>query len=152
MSRRVITKADREAMATSVHDSLRYICRTYGVPAALKGRVLYTWRGANRLGTIVGTSGAHLMIRLDGERRPAPFHPNWELRYLIEVDRRTDRHGETWTRTANRKPWRGMGGVGLSEAELAERGPLTDTSYVITTWPTAQGGPDSAPNPAVDRG
>lgn len=124
-------------MATSAYDSLAYIRDYYGVPAQLKGRVLYTWQNAKQLGTIVGTSGASLLILMDGERHPAPYHPTWELRYLIEVDRRTDRHGETWTRTANRKPWRGMGGVDLTEAELDERGPLTDTSYVITTWPTA---------------
>jgi len=138
----------RAAMATSVHDSLAYIRRHYGVPAALKGRVLYTW-GANRLGTIVGTSGASLMIRLDGERHPAPYHPTRELRYLIEVERRTDRDGETWTLTANRKPWRGMGGINLTTAELEARGPLTDTSYVITTWPPSeQGANNTRPNPA----
>lgn len=69
------------AMATSVHDSLAYIRRYYGVPAELKGRVRYTWRGS-WYGTIVGTSGAHLMILLDGERSPNPFHPTWELEYV----------------------------------------------------------------------
>ena len=134
-------------MRTATRDSLDYIRRYYGVPADLKGRVLYTWRGANKLGTIVGTSGASLMIRLDGERHPAPYHPTWKLRYLIEVERRTDRHGETWTLTANRKPWRGMGGVDLTTAELDERGPLTDTSYVITTWRPERASGDTGSNP-----
>lgn len=138
-SSRIPTKAeDQAAMATSAHDSLAYIRRYYGVPAELKGRVRYTGGGPARLGTIVGTSGASLMIRLDGERHPAPYHPTGELAYVIEVDQRTDAGGNPWTRTANRKPWRGLGGVNLTADELAARGPLTDTSYVVTTWPLAE--------------
>lgn len=75
---------DRAAMSTSAHDSLAYIRRFYGVPAELKGRIRYTWRG-ERYGTIVGTSVASLMILLDGERHPAPYHPTWEIEYLGEM-------------------------------------------------------------------
>lgn len=72
----------RAAMSASTSESLAYIRRTYGVPAELKGRVLYTGSGPGRRGTIVGTSGAHLLIVLDGDRNWAPYHPTWELEYL----------------------------------------------------------------------
>jgi hypothetical protein len=74
---------NKAAMATSVHDSLAYIRSQYGVPAELRGRVRSTWRG-DRYGTIVGTSGAHLLILLDGAPNPVPFHPTWELEYVEE--------------------------------------------------------------------
>jgi hypothetical protein len=80
------TDSEHEAaMATSVYDSLAYIRRYYGVPAVIPGRVRYTWRG-ERFGTIVGTSGAYLMILLDGDRRPSAFHPTWELEYVELAD------------------------------------------------------------------
>lgn len=77
---------DRAAMATSAHDSLAYIRDYYGVPAQLNGRVLYTWQAANQLGTIVGTSGARLLVLMDGERHAVPFHPTWELQYVTDVE------------------------------------------------------------------
>jgi hypothetical protein len=77
---------DRAAMATSAFDSLAYIRDHYGVPAQLSGRVLYTWQAANQLGTIVGTSGARLLVLMDGERRAVPFHPTWELQYLTDAE------------------------------------------------------------------
>ncbi len=73
---------NRAAMATSVHDSLAYIRNYYDVPAQLNGRIRFTWRNANQLGTIVGTSGAHLLVLIDGDRDPAPYHPTWEIEYL----------------------------------------------------------------------
>jgi hypothetical protein len=76
---------DRAAMAGSVHDSLAYIREHYNVPAHLGGRVRYTWRG-DRLGTIVGTSGARLLVRLDGDRDWAPYHPTWEIEYLTDAE------------------------------------------------------------------
>lgn len=72
---------DRAAMATSAHNSLDYIRRYYGVPAELNGRIAYTYHG-RREGTIVGTSGASLLVLLDGDRYPAPHHPTWEIEYL----------------------------------------------------------------------
>ncbi|MGX6605621.1 hypothetical protein ACWKSP_26335 [Micromonosporaceae bacterium Da 78-11] len=71
----------RAAMSASTSVSLAYIRRYYGVPAELKGRVRYTGSGLARNGTIVGTSGAHLLIVLDGDRDWAPYHPTWELEY-----------------------------------------------------------------------
>ncbi len=57
-----------------------YIRSYYGVPAKKGQRVYY--RHANKYGTIVGTSNAHLRIRLDGEKHIGTYHPTWELDYL----------------------------------------------------------------------
>lgn len=63
--------------------TLDYIRQSYGVPAMKGGRVRYTGdRNGPRLGTITGASGAHVTIRLDGDKHANPFHPTWELEYL----------------------------------------------------------------------
>lgn len=67
--------------------SIDYIRSYYGVPARKGGRVRYTGdRGPNatpREGTITGASGAHLTIRMDGDSFAQPYHPTWELQYLV---------------------------------------------------------------------
>jgi len=65
--------------------------RLYGVPAKVGGRVEYTGQGRPELGTITGTIGAHLLIRLDGKKHSLPFHPTWELRYLTPTGGTDDR-------------------------------------------------------------
>lgn len=67
--------------------SMDYIRRTYGVPAQVGGRVRYTGDGDDKpqLGTITSASGAHLNIRLDGQKHALPFHPTWKLEYLDEA-------------------------------------------------------------------
>lgn len=63
--------------------SIQYIRKQYDVPAALGGRVRYTGGDEPRLGTINGTEGARLMLRLDGdEHETGPYHPTWEIEYL----------------------------------------------------------------------
>jgi len=62
-----------------------YIRRTYRVPAKRGGRVKYTGKGRDELGTIAGAAGAHLSIRLDGVKHTLPFHPTWKLEYLDET-------------------------------------------------------------------
>ncbi len=62
--------------------SLAYICKTYSVPAKRGGRVRYTGCGVPKMGTIIGASGAHLNIRLDGAKHGMPFHPTWQIEYL----------------------------------------------------------------------
>lgn len=59
----------------------------YGVPAQTHRRIAYTGDHAKgrQLGEIVGFSGGHLRIRLDGERRILTTHPTWEMEYLPEV-------------------------------------------------------------------
>lgn len=64
--------------------SIEYIRRNYGVPAKVGGRVKYTGGRHPMPGTITGTSGAHLMIRLDGQQHSMPYHPDWQLEYLNE--------------------------------------------------------------------
>lgn len=71
--------------------SLDYIRRTYAVPAVRGGRVRYTGGSGKREGTIIGASGAHRTIRLDGDKHGMPFHPTWELEYLGNAG--SDREG-----------------------------------------------------------
>lgn len=59
-----------------------YINSTYGVSAHKGARVEYTGGKQPEFGTIVGVSGPHLMIKLDGRKHAAPFHPDWKLRYV----------------------------------------------------------------------
>lgn len=69
--------------------SLDYINRTYGLNAKKGARVEYTGsRSGPQLGTITGTEGAHLMIRLDGTKHAQPYHPTWKLR-LLDMQERT---------------------------------------------------------------
>ena len=65
---------------TKITDALclDYIRETYGVPAEIGRRVKY---GAT-LGTIVGTDGVYLRIKLDGWNDVGNFHPTWNIDYL----------------------------------------------------------------------
>ncbi len=65
--------------------SIEWVRETYGVPAKRGGRVEYTGGAKPVLGTIVGASGGHLSIRLDGGKHALPYHPTWKLRYLEEA-------------------------------------------------------------------
>lgn len=66
--------------------SIQWIRDNYGVPAKRGGRVEYTPCEGSKdgvaLGTIVGTSGQYLKIRLDGDKTSFSYHPTWQLRYL----------------------------------------------------------------------
>lgn len=62
--------------------SMEYIRKTYNVPAKRGSRVIYSGDGKEEYGTIVSARGGYLNIRLDGAKRPLPFHPTWKLRYL----------------------------------------------------------------------
>lgn len=67
--------------------SMEWIRSNYGVPAKRGMRVEYTpCQGSkdlpSRFGTITGTRGPHLLIRLDGEAHSRPYHPAWQLRFL----------------------------------------------------------------------
>lgn len=59
-----------------------YIRTTYRVPAKRGGRVEYTHPVPPRTGTIVGSRGARLRIRLDGDTNAGNYHPTWQLCYL----------------------------------------------------------------------
>lgn len=62
--------------------SMEWVRKRYNVPAKRGGRVHYTGCSKDQLGTITGTNGGHLLIRLDGLKISHPFHPTWELEYL----------------------------------------------------------------------
>ncbi len=61
-----------------MNDDIGWIAKHYGVPAVEGGRVLFE----GKPGTIVGSSGPHLMVRLDGERKASPYHPTWHIEYV----------------------------------------------------------------------
>ena len=62
--------------------SMEYIRRAYGVPAKRGARVEFCWpEGSSRPGTIVGSRGARLRIRLDGDNYVGNYHPLWKLRF-----------------------------------------------------------------------
>lgn len=63
-------------------DAFRYINNTYDLAAKKGARVEYTGDHKTKFGVITGVEGAHLMIRLDGEKHAYPYHPTWELRLL----------------------------------------------------------------------
>lgn len=56
---------------------MAYIRGYYQVPAEINRPVVFD----GKPGRIVGTSDAHLMIRLDGETEPIPVHPTWHMEY-----------------------------------------------------------------------
>lgn len=68
-------------------DGMQWIRAYYDVPAKRGGRVEYTpCEGSTdkpgKFGTITGTNGPHLLVRLDGEKHARPYHPTWQLDYL----------------------------------------------------------------------
>lgn len=62
--------------------SMDYIRSHYAVPARKGARVEYTGGKEPRQGTITGAEGAHLLIKLDGQKHSLPYHPTWKLTYL----------------------------------------------------------------------
>lgn len=58
--------------------SMAYIRETYKVPAKRGGRVLVNgWAG-----TIVGSAGQYLKIRLDNSKNIGRYHPTDKIQYL----------------------------------------------------------------------
>lgn len=65
-----------------------WVRQRYAVPARRGGRVEYSGdrlRGP-QLGTITGTRGGYVRIRLDGGTHSRSYHPTWELRYLTKAE------------------------------------------------------------------
>lgn len=63
--------------------SMEYIRKTYGVPAKRGARIRYNPPGDTQFGTIVGSSGAYLKIRIDGDKVALRWHPTTEgMTYL----------------------------------------------------------------------
>jgi len=59
--------------------SIEYIVNRYGVPATIGGRVIVH---NGKYGTIQGTDGGSLRIRLDGETHVGKYHPTWAIEYV----------------------------------------------------------------------
>jgi hypothetical protein len=57
--------------------SAQYVRTYYGVPAKRGMRIAIQGKPA----TIVGFSGAHLRLRVDGEKHIVNAHPTWEITY-----------------------------------------------------------------------
>lgn len=74
--------------------SMAYIRQTYGVPAKRGARVEYTGEISPTIGTVTGSEGARLRIRMDGEPHTGIYHPTWELRYLPATQAERDQGGE----------------------------------------------------------
>ena len=53
------------------YDPLEYIRNYYKVPA-IKGKIV---KYQDKFGVIIGASGPHVKIRLDGEKNAHPYHP-----------------------------------------------------------------------------
>lgn len=62
--------------------SMEYIRRVYGVPAKRGMRVVFDGNGQNMAGTITGSSGQYLLIRITGQQQSKLFHPTWSIRYI----------------------------------------------------------------------
>lgn len=56
----------------------------YGVPAKRGARVKFTGNPHKNpsFGTITGTRGQYLRVRMDGDDRTGTYHPKWEMEYL----------------------------------------------------------------------
>lgn len=59
--------------------SADYVRRYYKVPAKRGMRVEIDGKG----GVITGFDGAHLRVRLDGEKHSVNAHPTWRVTYLV---------------------------------------------------------------------
>jgi len=63
--------------------SMDYIRKAYNVPAKRGGRVEYTGcKDEGEQGTITGSDGHYLRVRLDGHKEAGNFHPTHAMAYL----------------------------------------------------------------------
>lgn len=62
--------------------SLDYVRSYYGVPAKRGMRVI----ADGKPGVITSGDGAHIRIRLDGEKRSGRWHPLWRMDYGDGID------------------------------------------------------------------
>ena len=57
---------------------MEYIRKYYKVPAKRGCKVIAN----GKPGIITGSRGAHLRIRIDGEKGSRIYHPTWRMKYL----------------------------------------------------------------------
>lgn len=60
--------------------SAQYVRDYYGVPAKRGQRIIVDGRPG--VITSFDRSGAHINVRLDGDKHPTPCHPTWRVEYL----------------------------------------------------------------------
>lgn len=65
--------------------SMEYIRKHYTQNARRGARVQYTGEAVAQQGTITGTCGARLRVRMDGEKHTGIYHPTWEMHYLQQA-------------------------------------------------------------------
>lgn len=58
----------------------QYVRSRYGVPAKRGMHVVIDGQS----GVITGFDGAHLRVRIDGEKHPTNAHPTWRVQYPKE--------------------------------------------------------------------
>ena len=59
-------------------DRFSYINKSYNLNIKKGSRVMY----GSKPGTVIGARGAHVVIRLDGDKNTGLYHPKWNLTYL----------------------------------------------------------------------
>lgn len=64
--------------------SMRYIRDTYQVPAKRGARIKFTGNPHRCpcFGTITGSQGAYIRVRMDGDTESYPYHPAWAMEYV----------------------------------------------------------------------
>lgn len=62
--------------------SMEYIRKTYGVPAKRGGRIRYGTALCAPIGTIVGSRGQYLRVRMDAGGLTLTLHPTDHMVYL----------------------------------------------------------------------
>ena len=62
--------------------SMEYIRNFYGVPAKRGGRISFTNAKKAAQGTIIGSRGAYIRVRMDGSGMVHSLHPEWHIVYL----------------------------------------------------------------------
>jgi hypothetical protein len=86
---------------------------------------MYAWEAALIVRGLAAASAESV------QETPTPPPGDWAARAWVlpsepDAEAVRDRDNNLWTRTANRRPWRGLGGVDLSWPELLVRGPLVE--------------------------
>lgn len=64
--------------------SMKWIRKHYNVPAKRGMEVI----AERRHGVIVGSKGEYLRVRIDGEKNIMSFHPEHEMKYIIDLDKK----------------------------------------------------------------
>ena len=64
---------------------MQYIRDAYDVPAKRGGRIVYMGGVSAMSGTITGSLGHYLRIKLDEHKRSDLYHPTWKIQYMTKA-------------------------------------------------------------------